>query len=239
MRTGLAVQDLDVSRGGREILHGVSLVAPAGEVTALLGPNGAGKSTLVLALSGLLPADAGEVHINGVPIAGSAPDTIRRHGLAVVAEGHRVLTKLSVLDNLRVAAVVADDIGIAWDVFPELKQLASQRAGSLSGGQQQMLALAQALVAHPSVVVADEISLGLAPIVVRRLMDVVSQLREGGTGVLLIEQFTKAALAVSQNAYVMSRGHMTFGGAAADLTARPDVLDAAYLGLRTDDLTPS
>jgi branched-chain amino acid transport system ATP-binding protein len=212
------------------VLDAVDLDVPEAQVTALLGPNGAGKTTLVLALAGLLPIAAGDVSLDGVPLRGQRPEDIRSLGLAAVPEGHRVLTKLTVDENVRVAAAAPGEIERAWSAFPELGPLRSRVAGLLSGGEQQMLALAQALVARPRIVLVDEMSLGLAPLVVHRLMRVVTDLAADGVGVLLVEQFTNVALTIAQRAYVFNRGKTTFTGTAAQLLAHPDALHTAYLG---------
>ncbi len=226
----LEVSGLSAARGGKPVLHGVSLRLESGRTTALLGPNGAGKSTLVLALAGLLPLGAGSVRLDGVPLPRAAPDRIRRAGVASVPEGHRVLGRLSVRDNVRVATDgSAGAFERACAVFPELEPLAERAADSLSGGQQQMLALAQALVARPKFILADEMSLGLAPVVVQRLMGVVRGSAEAGIGVLLIEQFTHLALEIADFAYVLNRGRIRFAGSPDELRGNPRLLEDAYL----------
>jgi branched-chain amino acid transport system ATP-binding protein len=203
--------------------------------TSLIGPNGAGKSSLVLALGGVLPIEAGSVELDGLPLAGKSPDFIRAAGVAAVPEGHRVLAGLSVEDNLQAAGfqhslkrmrgVLAD----VYAVFPELEERKGQRAGTMSGGQQQMLALGQALVAQPKFILADEMSLGLAPLIVKRLMSVVERLARQGTGVLLIEQFTGVALQLADDAHVMARGGFRYSGPPMPLIDDPDILHKAYL----------
>jgi branched-chain amino acid transport system ATP-binding protein len=225
----LEVEGLSVARGAKPVLQAVDLRLESGRVVALLGPNGAGKSTLVAALAGLLPVTAGRVTLDGAPVSGLAPDRIRRAGIAAVPEGHQVLTRLSVRDNVRVASPEADAFARACGIFPELAALAERAADSLSGGEQQMLALAQALVARPKFILADEMSLGLAPVIVRRLMAVVKEAAASGTGVLLIEQFTHLALKMADAACVLNRGRIVFAGAPAELRADPRVLDEAYL----------
>ncbi len=233
--SALVVRGLVVKRGGRPMLRGLDLDVPAGTITALLGPNGAGKSTLVLALTGLLPAAEGRATFGDFELLGSRPDRIRAHGVSAVPEGHRVLTRLSVRDNLLAAiggssASAADATSAAFEVFPELVAIADQMAGSLSGGQQQMLAFAQALVSRPDILLIDEMSLGLAPVIVKRLTAVVTQVAAQGIGVLLIEQYATLALSVASNAYVMHRGAISFAGPAAELAERPEELHAAYFG---------
>ena len=232
----LAVENLTVRRGNKVVVSDVSFEVQAGKVTALLGPNGAGKSSLVLALAGVLPIAGGRVMMNGQDIAGHAPDAIRRHGVAAVPEGHQVLTALSVEDNLRVAGAMLSRHALpasllrAYAIFPELAACRGQAAGTMSGGQQQMLALAQALIAQPAYILIDEMSLGLAPIIVKRLMDVVQDLAHQGVGVLLIEQFTELALRLADRACVMSRSVLRYSGDPAGLKADPGLLQAAYLG---------
>jgi branched-chain amino acid transport system ATP-binding protein len=235
MSEALEIHGLTVMRGSKRVVDAVSMRVEPGMTVALLGPNGAGKSSLVLALAGALPILSGSVSVAGRVVSGLAPHLIRRAGIAAVPEGHQVLTRLTVRENIEVAAAVhppaalATSMARAYDVFPELRELADRSAGSLSGGQQQMLALAQALIARPRFLLADEMSLGLAPIVVRRLMTVLAQIAEEGIGVLLIEQFTHLALELADNAYVINRGQIRFEGSAEELKANPGVLQAAYL----------
>ncbi|TFF17683.1 ABC transporter ATP-binding protein [Jiella endophytica] len=232
MTSALSIDGLSVARGGRTVLFDLSMRLESGRIVALLGPNGAGKSSLVLALAGLLPIASGTIHLDGGAIGGLPPDRIRRAGIAAVPEGHRVLTRLSVRDNIRVAAPKADGgFERATAIFPELSALAERPADTLSGGQQQMLALAQALVCRPKFLLADEMSLGLAPVIVRRLMGVVETAARGGVGVLLIEQFTHLALEIADHAYVINRGRIRFSGEPAELKANPRLLEEAYLSL--------
>jgi branched-chain amino acid transport system ATP-binding protein len=230
----LALAEVTVARSGRDVVHGVSLTVPAGEVTALLGPNGAGKSSLVLALSGVLRPRAGSVLLGGRDLAGLRPERIRQAGLATAPEGHRVLGDLTVADNLRVAGArlgrrrSAEGMERVLTLFPELRQLTGRRGGKLSGGQQQMLAIAQALIDEPRYLVIDELSLGLAPVVVRRLVPTLSQIAATGVGVLLIEQFTHVALSVATNASVLVRGRIRLSETAASLRADPERMRAAY-----------
>ena len=202
----LVVDGLTVARGGRDVLRDVSLTVPRGEITTLLGPNGAGKSSLVLALAGLIPARAGTIRIGTTDLGGLDPEQVRAHGVAIVPEGHRVLRSLSVSDNLRVAAVrmTREEEAAGRErvlaLLPELDALLERPAGKLSGGQQQMLAIAQAVIDPPDFLIIDELSLGLAPVVVRRLVPTLSQVAAAGVGVLLIEQFTTIALSVASTA---------------------------------------
>jgi branched-chain amino acid transport system ATP-binding protein len=234
MSGALLIDHLSVSYHGRSAVSDVTLSVPGGEVTALLGANGAGKSSLVKALAGAVPS-AGRLMLDERPLP-ARPQAIRRAGVAVVPEGHRVFGELTVADNLRVATAVLHRgereaaTQAALDLFPELARMLTRSAGLLSGGEQQMLALAQALVARPRFILIDELSLGLAPVVVRRLADALARIAARGVGILLIEQFTSVALALARRAYVMARGRLSFEGDAAELAARPDLLHAAYLG---------
>jgi branched-chain amino acid transport system ATP-binding protein len=231
----LKIDGLKVSRGGKEILHGISLEVPRGEVTTLLGPNGAGKSTMVLSVGGVLRPTDGEVSVDGAPLTSLRPERIRQGGVAIVPEGRRLLPDLTVEENLRVAtyALSRDDakkgIDYATELFPQLRTRWRAVARTLSGGEQQMVVLAQALVSRPKFVLVDELSLGLAPVVVQRLIPALQEAAAQGVGVLLIEQFVHVALGLAQNAYVLEGGRIVYEGTAADLKANPDKLHSAYL----------
>jgi branched-chain amino acid transport system ATP-binding protein len=231
----LKVQGVTVSRGGRPVVRDVSLEIPAGEVTALLGANGAGKSSLVLAMGGVLKADAGSVMLDGADLANKRPERIRQAGLAIVPEGRRLLGQLTVEDNIRVAMYTRsrDEARAgrahALELFPELEKRLSNLARALSGGEQQMVVLAQALVSKPKFVVIDELSLGLAPVIVQRLIPTIRTVTESGIGVLLIEQFATVALQLANSVYVMEGGRIQFSGQAAQLRDNPDLLHSAYL----------
>jgi branched-chain amino acid transport system ATP-binding protein len=236
----LHITDLHVPRGGRPVLHGVSLDIRAGEITTLLGPNGAGKSTLVLAIGGAIPSTAGSISLGGVELRGAKPEKVRAAGVAVVPEGRRLLPNLTVEDNLKVATYnlsatdAAAGIAGALELFPELAKRFDSTARSLSGGEQQMVVLAQALASKPRIVVVDELSLGLAPVIVKRLMPVMEQIADQGTGVLLIEQFAHVALSLAQTAYVIGGGRIKYSGTSSELNNNPDMLKSAYR-LGTDD----
>ncbi len=231
----LSLRDLSVARGGRTVVHEVSLEIAAGEVTTLLGPNGAGKSSLVLAVAGVLRPLRGSVLLDDEELAGRRPEQIRHAGVAAVPEGRRLLSDLSVEDNLRVATYTlsrqqaAEGRKRALELFPELERLMSSPARSLSGGEQQMLVLAQALSSQPRFVIIDELSLGLAPVIVQRLIPVIKSITESGIGVLLIEQFATVALGLANRAYVMEGGRMQYSGTAKELRDRPELLQSAYL----------
>ena len=231
----LEVSNLQVMSGARRVVDGVSLRIVPGQVTAVLGANGAGKSELVLALAGMMPVAGGTVTLDGVDLTGKDPATIRRAGVAAVPEGHRVLTRLSVDDNLRAAGSllpegVEQTLADTYALFPELAERKGQLAGTMSGGQQQMLALGHAMMCRPRVLLIDEMSLGLAPLVVKRLMGFVAGLKERGVGVLLIEQFTDLALGLSEEAVVLRGGKPRYAGPAKALSDDPALLDAAYFG---------
>jgi branched-chain amino acid transport system ATP-binding protein len=229
------VRDLVVERGGREVLHRISLNVQPGEITALLGANGAGKSTLVMTSCGMLAAKSGSVSVDGAELLGQSPDAVRRSGIAIVPEGHPVLNNISVLDNLRAAALMhsraeADrEVDAALDVFPELKERLQVAGQNLSGGQKQMVVVAQALICRPRYLLIDELSFGLAPAIVQRIGRTIAMIAERGVGVLLIEQFTTLALKLASRAYVMERGEIAFAGTAEELRQRPEILHGAYL----------
>jgi branched-chain amino acid transport system ATP-binding protein len=231
----LQIEALDVPRGSHRVLHGVSLEIPPGEVTTMLGPNGAGKSTLVLAVAGVLRPTSGAIRLGETALTKRRPERIRAAGVAVVPEGRRLLPALTVEDNIRVAtymlgkAEAKAGIAYALELFPELQRRWTMQARSLSGGEQQMVVLAQALVSRPKVLLVDELSLGLAPVVVKRLMPTVQTVAESGVGVLLIEQFAHVALALANTVYVLEGGRIRYHGSAQELRDNPDLLRAAYL----------
>ncbi len=231
----LRLEDLSVPRGGRMILRDVSLEIAPGEVTTLLGPNGAGKSTLVLAVAGVLRPAAGHVILGERDLTRRRPERIRAAGVAVVPEGRRLLPDLTVEENLQVAtyALSRDDaksgIAHALELFPELERRWGAYGRSLSGGEQQMVVLAQALVSRPKVLLVDELSLGLAPVVVKRLVPTLESVATSGVGVLLIEQFAHVALGLANSAYILEGGRLRYHGTARELKERPDLLHSAYL----------
>ena len=235
MTAMLDIRNLSLSRGGKPVLHDLSLSVGKGQISALLGANGAGKSSLVLGAAGMIPLSSGSVEMEGEDLAGRQTDSIRASGLAAVPEGHHVLAGLTVQENLEVAGATQTPVsafkGIerAYAVFPELADRTGQLAGSLSGGQQQMVVLAQAIVSMPKVILVDEMSLGLAPLIVKRLLDVIRDLAANGVGVLLIEQFTHLALGLADHVYVMDRGHLVFSGSPLEVEDNPDILREAYL----------
>ncbi len=235
MSDSLTLSDLTVARGGRDVVRGVTLNIAPGEVTALLGPNGAGKSSMVLAVGGVLAMKAGSVKLGERELAGRRPETIRRAGIAIVPEGRRLLSELTVEDNLKVATYSLrgkrGNAGRkrALEMFPELEKRLPIQARALSGGEQQMVVLAQALVSDPQFVIIDELSLGLAPVIVQRLIPTIRSVTEAGIGVLLIEQFAAVALGLANRAYVMEGGRVQYDGTAQELKDKPELLHSAYL----------
>jgi len=230
----LGVENLDVSYALVRALFGVSLTARRRELVAVLGPNGAGKSTLARAVSGLVPSTAGRIVLDGEDITRWPPHRIRQAGLVHIPEGRGIFPGLNVAENVRMAVRrvgTADErragIERAYELFPALARRRSQRAGSLSGGEQQMLALARALAVTPKVIVADEMSLGLAPIVVDEVFQRIAQAKQEGVTIVLIEQFVHRALALADTCVILAQGHVAWAGPAAD--AEDEVRDQ-YLG---------
>jgi len=236
---GLVVENLQVSYGLSRALFGISLEVEAGHVLAVLGPNGAGKSTLGRAVSGLVPVTAGHVLFAGEDITGWPPYRVRRAGLTYIPEGRGIFPGLSVIDNLKMATRQVGTrterqaaIDRAVTLFPVLGNRAQQRAGSLSGGEQQMLAMARALSVNPQLIIADEMSLGLAPLMVDQVFESLDRARNSGITVILIEQFIHRALAFADTCVILTRGTVGWRGPAAQ--AGQEVLEQ-YLG----DGTPS
>lgn len=229
----LSIRDLEVSYGTSKALFGISLDVAPGSVMAVLGVNGAGKSTLARTVSGLVPSEGGTIHFDGVKITGKPPNKIRRLGLTYIPEGRGIFPGLSVVDNLRMAVVQEKRndrpgaIERAIELFPVLGNRRKQRAGSLSGGEQQMLALARALAVRPKLMIADEMSLGLAPLVAEQVFQGLDAAREQGITIVLSEQFVHRALALADYCAILRRGKVGWAGPAAD--AGPEVLDR-YLG---------
>lgn len=234
-RAELRLEQVSVARSGRTVVNEVSLTIPPGEVTTLLGPNGAGKSSLVLAVGGVLRPTGGKVMLGERELTGMRPERIRLAGVAIVPEGRRLLSALTVEDNLRIATYALRrseakaGIAYALELFPELGRRWNVPARSLSGGEQQMVVLAQALVSAPRTILVDELSLGLAPVVVQRLVPAIESVAERGAGVLLIEQFAQLALSLAKAAYVLEGGRIRYQGTADELKRHPDVLHSAYL----------
>jgi branched-chain amino acid transport system ATP-binding protein len=231
----LHLDKLCVHRGGRPVVTDVTLEIPPAQVTTLLGPNGAGKSTMVLAVAGLLRSSGGRVLLGDRDLTRLRPEQVRTAGVAVVPEGRRLLPALTVEDNLRVATYALsnvhakDGIAYALELFPELEKRWKAPARLLSGGEQQMVVLAQALVSRPKILLVDELSLGLAPVVVKRLVPTLEAVAANGAGVLLIEQFAHVALALAETAYVIEGGRIRYHGSAQRLKDEPELLRSAYL----------
>ncbi|QXM26191.1 ABC transporter ATP-binding protein [Elioraea tepida] len=218
--------------GAQTILHGVSLAVPEGSIVTVLGSNGVGKTTLMRALSGVYRVSSGTIRLMGEDITGLPSHAIVRRGLAQAPEGRQIFGAMTVAENLRLGAVGAVDPALLEQVlgmFPILRERYRQRAGSLSGGEQQMLCVGRALMARPKLLLMDEPSLGLAPKLVKQIFDLIVTIRCEGTPVLLVEQNARAALAIADYAYVMDGGRIVLEGPAREL-ARDDRVKAAYLG---------
>ncbi|MEM7094438.1 MAG: ABC transporter ATP-binding protein [Actinomycetota bacterium] len=232
----LDISNLSSGYANVPVVRGLNIHVDAGEVVALLGPNGAGKTTTLLTVSGLLKVLDGSVTVLGEPTSFGAPHRTARLGLAHVPEDRSLFFGLSVQENLRLGlrgsrAEQTAGYERALELLPALKPLMGRRAGLLSGGEQQMLAMARALVSAPRLLLVDEMSLGLAPIIVERLLPIVRDIAdETGAGVLIVEQHVHLALDVCDRAYVMSHGEIVLEGSAAELKERPDLLEASYLG---------
>jgi branched-chain amino acid transport system ATP-binding protein len=231
----LRLEGLTVQRGGRPVVRDVSLDIPPAQVTALLGANGAGKSTMVLAVAGLLRPSGGRIVLGDRDLTRLRPEQVRGAGVAVVPEGRRLLPALTVEDNLRVATYALSNadakagIAYALELFPELEKRWAAPARLLSGGEQQMVVLAQALVGRPKILLVDELSLGLAPVVVKRLVPTLETVAANGVGILLIEQFAHVALGLAETAYVIEGGRIRYHGTAQRLKDEPELLQSAYL----------
>jgi branched-chain amino acid transport system ATP-binding protein len=235
MSTLLEVKDLHVAYGKAEVVHGVGLTVSAGEFVAILGRNGAGKSTTLHAVSGLIGKRGGTVRFAGQDITNATPRDIVRAGLVQVLEGHRVFHPLTVEDNLLIGTYARSPRGdrskldAMYSLFPELAERRQQQASRLSGGQQQILAVAQGIIAEPKLLILDEPSGGLAPLVIDRILDVAQSLARDGVAVLLVEQLVEKALARADRCYLMATGRIVHEGLAKDL-AGSDILHSAYLG---------
>ena len=232
----LEIKDLHVSYGGIQALRGVSLTVPEGKIVTLIGANGAGKSTLMRTISGLVKAQSGSILWNGQELLGKPIDQIVASGIAMSPEGRRVFDDLTVLENLKIGAYLRKDkaetekdLEWVYSLFPRLKERSWQSAGTLSGGEQQMLAVGRALMSKPKLLMLDEPSLGLAPIVVREIFDIIRTVNQQGITVLLNEQNANMALKVADYAYVLETGTLTLSGTGTELLADESV-KAAYLG---------
>ena len=230
----LEIKDLSVSYGGIEAIKNISLYVEAGSIVTLIGSNGAGKSSTLRSIAGIVKAKSGEVLFEGENILGLSPDQIVKRGVTLVPEGRRVFPNLTVAENLHVGAYlrkddIKPDIEYVYELFPRLKERSWQFAGTLSGGEQQMLAVGRALMARPKLIMMDEPSLGLAPLVVQGIFDIIRTINKAGITVLLIEQNANMALKVADYAYVMQTGEITLSGTGAELLENEEVKEA-YLG---------
>jgi len=231
----LALDNVTLHRGRTRVLDGVSLVVDEGELVALIGANGAGKTTVLRTISGILAPSAGTITFRGKAIQGADPDAIVRLGIAHCPEERKIWPQMSVQEHLELGAFIRSDRDVdadmerVFDTFPVLKERREQLAGTLSGGQQQMLAIGRALMSRPSLVLFDEPSLGLAPIMVETIGTMIAGIRERGTTVLLVEQNASLALRLADRAYVLETGRITLAGPAAALIENPEV-HRAYLG---------
>ena len=231
----LELQDLQVSYGGIQALKGISLQVGEGEIVTLIGANGAGKSTTLRTISGLEKPQSGKILYNGVDITGKPSKYMVQNGLILVPEGRLIFPDMTVLENLKIGAYlrrdkdIEKDIQHMYELFPRLKERSWQMAGTLSGGEQQMLAVGRALMSRPKLLMMDEPSLGLAPLVVRDIFSIIRTIRDSGVTVLLIEQNANAALKVADRGYVLETGRIALEGTGQELLSDPAVR-AAYLG---------
>jgi branched-chain amino acid transport system ATP-binding protein len=235
----LAVTGLSVDRVGLPVVRGMDIVAESGQISVVLGANGAGKTTLLEGISGIIPVSGGTIEIDGRPIQKARPGDRSRAGLAHVEQGRTVFRQLTTEENLRAGLRDAGGLAGAYELFPELVQRRNVRAGLLSGGEQQMLVIARALLTRPKVLLVDEMSAGLAPVIVTRLMQAVRRLADEGLAVLLVEQFAALALTIGDRAYVMRRGRIVHDGGCASLLTAPDELHRLYLGGEAEARTAS
>ena len=230
----LSVKDLQINYGGIEAVKGISFDVPAGDIVTLIGANGAGKSTTLKAIAGLVKPRSGSIELEGTNITGKDSSDIVARGVTLVPEGRRVFANMTVLENIKIGAYLRKDNldgDIAWvyDLFPRLKEREWQVAGTLSGGEQQMLAVARALMSRPKVLMMDEPSLGLAPLVVKGIFEIIREINRQGVTVLLIEKNANMALKTANYAYVLETGRIGLSGTGAELLANEDV-KKAYLG---------
>ena len=230
----LEIKDLNVSYGGIKAVKDISFVVPKGEVVTLIGANGAGKSSTLRSIVGLVKPESGSIQLNGQELAGLPTDQIVAKGITLVPEGRRVFPDMTVLENLKIGAYMRKDSleeDLKWvhDLFPRLKERSWQLAGTLSGGEQQMLAIGRALMSRPDLIMMDEPSLGLAPLIVKGVFDIIREINQQGVTILLVEQNANMALQAANLGYVMETGRITLTGTGAELLENEEV-KAAYLG---------
>ena len=232
----LEIKDLEVCYGVIRAIKGVSFEVNQGEVIALIGANGAGKTTILHTITGLIPAEKGSILFDGKELTKTPAHKIVSMGMAHVPEGRRVFAQLSVLENLKLGAYtrknkaeIEESLQMVYDRFPRLEERQNQLAGTLSGGEQQMLAMGRALMSKPRIILMDEPSMGLSPLLVSEIFDIIKVISEGGTTVLLVEQNAKKALSIADRAYVLETGNITLSGKASDLM-NDDSVKKAYLG---------
>ena len=230
----LKINDLKVNYGGIEAVKGVSFDVPEGEIVTLIGANGAGKSSTLRAIAGLVKPAGGSIEFKGEDITAKEPNVIVSTGITLVPEGRKIFPDLTVLENLKIGAYLrnddlTEDINWVYDLFPRLKERSWQAGGTLSGGEQQMLAVGRALMSRPKIIMMDEPSLGLAPIIVRGIFDIIKEINKRGVTVLLIEQNANMALKTAHAGYVLETGRITMSGTGEELLADEKV-KAAYLG---------
>ena len=230
----LKIDGLQVNYGGIEAVKGISFQVPEGQTVTLIGANGAGKSTTLRTIAGLIKPAHGRIHLQGEDITGLSPDRIVSKGITLVPEGRRVFPDMTVLENLKIGAYLRtdpleDDIKWVYDLFPRLKERSWQAAGTLSGGEQQMLAVGRALMSRPKIMMMDEPSLGLAPIVVRGIFDIIKEINRQGVTILLVEQNANMALKTADLGYVLETGRITLSGSGQDLLSN-EAVKKAYLG---------
>ena len=230
----LRIDGLKVSYGGIEAVKGISFEVPDGKIVTLIGANGAGKSTTLRAIAGLVKPAAGRIHLQAEDITALSPDRIVSKGITLVPEGRHVFPDLTVVENLRIGAYLRkddleEDLRWVYDLFPRLKERSWQAAGTLSGGEQQMLAVGRALMSRPKIIMMDEPSLGLAPLVVKGIFDIIREINKQGVTVLLIEQNANMALKTADVGYVLETGRITLSGSGMELLSNEQV-KRAYLG---------
>ena len=230
----LKIDNLKVNYGGIEAVKGISFEVPEGEIVTLIGANGAGKSTTLRTISGLVKPSGGKIFLKDEDITGLAPDKIVSRGITLVPEGRRVFPDLTVLENLKIGAYlrkdsIEDDLKWVYELFPRLKERSWQLAGTLSGGEQQMLAVGRALMSRPKIMMMDEPSLGLAPIIVREIFDIIKTINKQGVTILLVEQNANMALKTADHGYVLETGNVKLSGTGHELYTNEEVKQA-YLG---------